>query len=304
MKKSTTIVYFLLAYFVFENASYSEKLQSVKIALEYFLNPHHAPIIVAIQNGYFKEENLQVSLYSASGSQEGCRQAASGGADFALTHEAQMLILGEKGLNLTPIAYLIPDTLEIILSRCPLDQIKGKVISHSSSGAGSLTFALIHQFLKSQNLSENDVTLILGKNALVQMFLAGKVDVVFNVYKTYQLYDVQKHNSNPYYVWPLKQFGIPAFASMVMVCGDHVPADVRLKMQRALQRAIDFIHASPDKTLDLLLTYKPELDSESNKAVWPMVKDVFSISIDPSAYAEQINKLKGFLQEQGILKKA
>lgn len=253
----------------------------VRIALEWFLNPHHAPLIVAQTNGYFKDEGLNVALHPMSSSQEGCLQAHHGTVEFALTHEPQVLLLNQKDITLDIAAIIIPKTLEVILSTCPLDQLKGKTIAHASSGSGSLTFAVIHQFLKSQKLTEKDVTVMLAKHGLVSGFMSGQIDVIFNVYKTYQVHDIKKHMTKPYQVFELSDFGIPNFASMVLVCSKSVPAELRLKVARALQKAVDFIHKNPDAAYEKVRLYRPELDTAENKEVWSVVHPEFSKDVHP-----------------------
>ncbi|MES2252155.1 MAG: ABC transporter substrate-binding protein [Pseudomonadota bacterium] len=281
----------------------------VKIALEWFLNPHHAPFIIAHTNGYFAEEGLDVTFYPANGSQEGCRQAQQGSVDFAITHEPQVLILNAKGMHLKTVAVIIPETLEVILSTVPLNPLTekpcekpcekkssplaGKTIAHGSSGAGSLTFSVMDQFLKSQNLTEDDVTLIMAKNCLVSGFIAGQIDVVFNIYRTYQLHDIKKHMKRPFFVYELQAFGVPSFASMVLVCGATVPAEIRLKMRCALQKAVAFILENPDAAYECVRLYRPELDTTENKDVWPSVHPAFAKDVTPMP---STTALKAFLQ--------
>lgn len=265
----------------------SETKTPVKIALEWFLNPHHAPFIIAQTKGYFSDEGLDVTFYPANGSQEGCRQALQGSVDFAITHEPQVLLMDAKGMHLETVAVIIPETLEVILSAIPLNKadkaLLGKTVAHGSSGAGSLTFAVMHQVLKNLNLTENDVTIIMAKNCLVTGFIAGNIDVVFNLYRTYQLHDIKKHMKRPFFVYELKDFGVPSFASMVLACGPTVPADVKLKMTRVLQKAVDYIHKHSDAAYECVRLYRPELDTVENKDVWPLVHPIFAKDVTPIA---------------------
>ncbi|MDP3372441.1 MAG: ABC transporter substrate-binding protein [Candidatus Paracaedibacteraceae bacterium] len=270
-------------------------LTTVRIALEWFLNPHHAPLIIAQTNGYFADEGLAVNFHPASGSQEGCLQANRGTVEFAITHQPQLLLLADKGIALDIAAVLIPSTLEVILSTCPLDQLLGKTLAHASSGSGSLTFRIMDQFLKSQNLKEGDVNVILAKHGLVSGFMAGQIDVIFNVYKTYQLHDIKKQIKKPFYMYLFKDFNIPSFASMVLACGPAVPTNLRLKIARALQRAIDFIHKNPGEAYDKVRLYRAELDTPENKEVWPIVHPEFAKDVSPKSLPD--NKyLKKFLE--------
>ncbi len=293
----------LLILFILSPATCDETptpLIPIKIALEWFLNPHHAPFIVADTNGYFKDEGLAITFYPANGSQEGCRQAVQGIVDFAITHEPQILIFNAKGMPIDHVATLIPETIEVVISHVPIDQLKGKTIAHGSSGAGSLTFAVMDQFLEHVHLKQNDVSIIMAKNCLVSGFLSGKIDAVFNIYQTYQLHDIKTHMTKPFYVHQFKDFGVPSFASTVLICSKNVQMDVRHRMQRALQKAIDFIHRFPDKAYDCVRSYRPELDTTENRDVWPLVHPIFAHDV-MVIKDEQQTTLRLFLEKAGLL---
>ena len=151
----------------------------------------------------------------------------------------------------------------------------------------------MHQVLKSQNLTQDDVTIIMAKNCLVTGFIAGNIDVVFNLYRTYQLYDIKKHIKRPFFVYELKDFDVPSFASMILVCGGAVPTDVKLKMTRTLQKAVDYIHNHPDAAYEYVRLYRPELDTVENKDVWPSVHPIFAKDVTP---VPSTTALKDFLK--------
>ena len=72
-------------------------LTPIKISLDWLLNPHHAPLIIGIEKGFFKSEGLDVTLIGSIGSLEGCKQVSAQNIDFAITNEPQLLIQSSKG---------------------------------------------------------------------------------------------------------------------------------------------------------------------------------------------------------------
>ena len=83
---------------------YSSSLQAkpLVVYLDWFLNPHHAPLVVALQQGFFKQHGLEVELVAAGGSEEGSKQVASGRADIAVSKlklvqqlDASLIILSD-----------------------------------------------------------------------------------------------------------------------------------------------------------------------------------------------------------------
>ena len=124
-------------------------LTPIKISLDWLLNPHHAPLIIGIEQGFFREEGLDVTLVASIGSLEGCKQVSVQNIDFAITNEPQLLIQTQKGLALEAVCTLIPQPLEVFVSRVPLNELKGKRIGHCSSGVGfsSIVLKLRQYFL-------------------------------------------------------------------------------------------------------------------------------------------------------------
>jgi ABC-type nitrate/sulfonate/bicarbonate transport system substrate-binding protein len=102
------------------------------------LNPHHAPLITAITQGFLQEKRIGIELVQDLGSLEGCIQAYAGVVDLALTNEAQLLIQNSKGLGLTPVMSLIDEPLEVCVSSVPLTELKGKRIGHSAVSGSQL----------------------------------------------------------------------------------------------------------------------------------------------------------------------
>ncbi|MBY0462242.1 MAG: ABC transporter substrate-binding protein [Alphaproteobacteria bacterium] len=84
-------------------------LTPVKISLDWLLNPHHAPLIIGIEKGFFKDEGLDVTLIGSIGSLEGCKQVSAKNVDFAITNEPQLLIQTAKGLDLNALCTIVPN---------------------------------------------------------------------------------------------------------------------------------------------------------------------------------------------------
>jgi len=54
----------------------------IEVALEWFLNPDHLPLIVGIQEGWFAEEGLEVSLRVPDDHYDGMASVTSGEVAF------------------------------------------------------------------------------------------------------------------------------------------------------------------------------------------------------------------------------
>ena len=272
----------------------------LRLALEWLINPHHAPLVIALTQGFFKAEGLEVELVQGQGSLEGCVQACAGVVDLALTNEAQWVIQTEKGLKLEPVLTLIGQPLEVFISRVPLGQLKGKRIGHSSSGVG-FSAAVLDHILEQQRLNSQDIKTVFTKYSLASFLISGQVDAVINAYRTYAAVDLRQDKGS-FYIYPYEDLGIPSFAAQVIVANDQVTPQIKEALQRALIMACQFLKDNPRKAWEIFKTYKPELDSPANQEIWFIIVPLFKVEPFP-ANLDTHRHLRRFLSHHQLIRK-
>jgi len=251
-------------------------LTPIKISLDWLLNPHHAPLIIGIEQGFFREEGLDVTLVASIGSLEGCKQVSVQNIDFAITNEPQLLIQTQKGLALEAVCTLIPQPLEVFVSRVPLNELKGKRIGHCSSGVGFSSIVL-KAILEKQNIRLDEVELIYTRQGLMTTFISGQVDAVTNLYQPYEVADLKNHTKD-FLVYPFEELGIPAFAAMILVCHSKVPAEIQDKLLKALQKSCEFLKAYPEEAWKSFIHHQAELNTPINRQEWQNIISLFRVS--------------------------
>ena len=55
--------------------------------MDWFINPDHAPIIIAEQYGYFKENGLKVEIIEPADPNDPPKQVAAGKIDIAISYQ-------------------------------------------------------------------------------------------------------------------------------------------------------------------------------------------------------------------------
>ncbi|MCX7337961.1 MAG: ABC transporter substrate-binding protein [Alphaproteobacteria bacterium] len=263
----------IVIFFLYSTLSQAASLTTIKVSLDWFLNPHHAPLIIGIEKGFFRENGLDVQLIPVSGSLEGCIQAAAGHIDFAITNQPQWLIQKSRGLDLRFVFCLVPEPLEVLISRFPIDQLKGKYIGHASSGCG-FSCAVLKEVLGNQKIKLDEIELIYTRQALVMAFLSGQVDAITNAFRSYELEDIKNHD-NAIHVYPIEELGIPSFASMILVSGPHVSGASIERFQKALKKSCHYIQSNSEDSWTCFKNYRPELDTPANQKIWPLVAVLF-----------------------------
>src|SRR5579872_4368437 len=109
MKK--TFLLLLLTVIFQTSALANEKLT---VMLDWFMNPSHASLFVAEQQGFFKQQGLDVELISPADSADPPKLVAAGKIDIAITYEPQFIEQVEHDLPLIRIGTLIDKPLNCI----------------------------------------------------------------------------------------------------------------------------------------------------------------------------------------------
>jgi ABC-type nitrate/sulfonate/bicarbonate transport systems, periplasmic components len=76
------------------------KAQDISLGLDWFVNPDHAPIIIAEELGLFKDRGLNVDIVAPSDPSEPPRLVAAGRMDMAVSYQPQLHLQREEGLPL------------------------------------------------------------------------------------------------------------------------------------------------------------------------------------------------------------
>ena len=109
------------------------------LLLDWFINPDHGPIIIAEQQGYFAEQNLQVEIVAPADPSDPPKLVAAGKADLAVSYQPHLHLQVHEGLPLIRVGTLIATPLNclLVLEDGPINNIAdlaGKKIGFSVAG--------------------------------------------------------------------------------------------------------------------------------------------------------------------------
>ena len=72
--------------------------EKFRVILDWFVNPDHAPLIVALEKGYFAERGLDVEFIAPSDPNNPPKLVAAGKADLAVSYQPQLHLQVAQGL--------------------------------------------------------------------------------------------------------------------------------------------------------------------------------------------------------------
>ncbi len=163
-----------------KSANGSTGLTKIRLPMGYVPNIQFAPWYVAVQKGYFRQAGIEID-FDYSFETDGVKLVGAGELPFSIVSGDQVLIAREQDLPVTYIAAWYQQYPVSVVARSQLgilipQDLKGKKIG--LPGKFGASYIGLRALLSAGKMSESDVTLdSIGFNQ-VDLFTAGKQDVV------------------------------------------------------------------------------------------------------------------------------
>lgn len=248
------------------------------VLLDWYLNPDHAPLIVAEQIGAFKDEGLDVELVPPADPSMPPRLVASGQADIAVSYQPQLYLYADQGLPLVRIGTLVNTPLNTVLSLkkngiSSMADFKGKKMGYSVSGVEEATLTTM---LATGGLKLSDITMVNVNFQLVSALMAGQVDGVIGGYRNVEANELTEHGVEPM-VMKVEDYGVPVYDELIfLVNKDHADDPRFKKFLAAVKKGTDYLIAQPEDTWTAFAKTHPDLDNALNKAIWAQTIPMFA----------------------------
>ena len=300
--KKLTLVLVALAVLLLpcQRAAAADKLT---VILDWFVNPDHAPLYVALEKGFFKDRGLEVELIAPSNPSDPAKLVAAGKADIAVSYQHQHQMQVDQGLPLVRIATLIATPLNslVVLADGPIKNIadlKGKTIGYS---VGGFETVLLKVMLARAGLTLDDVKLVNVNFSLSPALFTGQADATIGAFRNFELnqMDIEKRPGRAFLV---EEHGVPSYDELILVAGSKNLADPRLRrFVDALEEGVQYLVNHPDESWRLFVSHGREnLDDELNRRAWRDTLPRFALrpgALDRNRY----QRFARFLEQEKIV---
>ena len=277
-------------------ANFSPALAADKltILLDWFVNPDHAPLIVAQEKGYFADAGLDVRLIPPADPSAPPRLVAAGQGDVAISYQPNLYLQAEANLPLVRFGTLIATPLNCLVVLAGGDiktiaDLKGKTIGFS---VGGFEDALLKEMLAGAGLSLSDVKLVNVNFALTPALISGRVDAVIGAFRNFELTQLDLEGNAGLAFYP-EEHGVPAYDELILLAHRDNIGDDRLKrLLSAIEKAALFLTNHPDEAFALFVKAHPDLDDELNRRAFADTLPRFSKS--PAALMPAVTPASAF----------
>jgi putative hydroxymethylpyrimidine transport system substrate-binding protein len=241
-------------------------MTDISLALDWYPWGNHTGIFMALENGYFEEEGLNVDVQVPADPTTALQLVATGDDDFTISYQADVLYARSQGLEVKSVAALVQHPLNTIMAlesagiSEPAD-LEGKTVGVTGVPSDE---AMLGAILEDAGLSLEDVEVVNVGFDLMPSLLGGSVDAIIGGYYVHESILAEQQGS-PVVAMNVQDHGVPDYYELLMVTSDAFAEenpDVVEGFIRALQRGYEAAAADPDAAVDALMAAYPETAEE------------------------------------------
>jgi len=285
-------------------ATPAQPLEKLTVMLDWFPNPDHAPLLVAQQQGFFKEQGLEVQLLEPVRSNDPATWVTQGKADIGISYEPEYIEQIDRGLPLVRVGTLIDKPLGCIVALKSsgihsLADLKGKRIGRDADGLSNIFLKVV---LAKAGLTEKDVQLVNLSTNPTQALLSHQVDVVTGMMRNFSVPMLEAQGYNLVTFFP-EEHGIPNYSVLIFTTNLAKAHDARLpRFLSAIKKAVAYLDQHPQQTWQQFAKQYPEANNELNREAWFATLPYFAEN--PAAFNGKASlQFAEFMQHHQLIKK-
>lgn len=280
--------------------------QLVTLALEWFLNPDHLPFIVAKEQGFFRDEGLDLSIVVPTVPEESLELVARGKADFGVGEQTNLIKARDQRWPLISIGPLLVHTVVCLmfLKNGPIKKLEDLRRRKVGWPGLDIDIPILLTMLNAAGLTSADILKVDVGFALTDALLSGKADAVFGAFVNYEQVEAESRGAAVEFMSPTK-YGVPDLYQLVVMTSDRMIAEqpgIVRGFSRALTRGLTFTHQRPEEALGVYLKANamadPALSAKTFDKTWPYFPEM--LRQDEGRWAA----VRDWLLKRGVIKKA
>ena len=248
------------------------------LQLNWFHLADHSPIYLALKKGYYKEENLDLTVVRGSGSADSAKKIDLKQGDLGISDAPTVITAISKGANLKMVAVVFDKAgnnaffKKSANIRSPSDLV-GKKIAVPPADSHRVLWPA---FAALNKIDPASVTLVNvkpeGKQAIVA---GGDVDASFDLYTSYAIWEkVLGKGQVGNLLWA--DYGLPIYGHTYFVNNETTQKNPKLieRFLRATHKGWRDAHANPAEAIDAMVAAVPGLDREALFNTTPQIMDL------------------------------
>ena len=272
------------------------------VVLDWFLNPDHAPIVIAQERGFFAEEGLDVTWQEPADPNNPPKLVAAGKAEIAISYQPNLHLQVDQGLPLTRVGTLVATPLNtvIALEDGPIDalaDLEGKTVGYS---VGGFEETMLQVMLRQAGVDPASVELVNVNFALSQSLLSGRVDAIVGGFRNFEVNQLDLEGAEARVFYP-EAHGVPAYDELIFIAHrDNMDRDKLRRFLNAVERGTQYLINHPEESWEIFREGRPDVQNALNERAFPDTIPRFALrpaALDTARY----QRFARFLKDQGMI---
>lgn len=283
-------------------------LTPVKVVLDWYINPDHAPLLLAQAKGYFKEQGLDVT-FIPPGNVSASQLVAAGKADIGVYYQSYLLTDVNNGVPIVRFATLMNHPLSCMAVLASsniknLPDLAGKTIGYSG---GDFSVALLKTMLLKAGVDPSSINMVNVNMDLTQALLSKRIDAATDLMRNVEPVELAAMGA-PTRLFLPEKYGVPPYDELIFIVNKNQVKNPMLpKFLAALREAVTRLQAKPEESWQLVSkTYHSELAATAamaatNHKIWLATVPYFAAQPD-KLNAARYQIFTAYLYKQGLIK--
>jgi putative hydroxymethylpyrimidine transport system substrate-binding protein len=279
-------------------------MEKIGLALEWFPNVDHVPILSGMNEGFFYNEDIELHVMTPVNHEAGIELASAGKLDFALTEPIHLPSARAKGLPIVAVGKYFETGFGIMTvgrDINSLKDLKGKTIAVSLETHAPLIVKAMLHYDGGIDLSENDLRFIDAGYYLVDSLLEKKADAAYGVFENYEMIEAKYRGLEEIKLFKFTDYGVPSYGYLVFVTNERSireRKEIISKFLRGIKKSIEFTLNNPQDSLESFLEALPVLNNELNRHIYSHTLKCYKT--DTSLRLEEWERLATFANTNGL----
>jgi putative hydroxymethylpyrimidine transport system substrate-binding protein len=189
------------------------------VLLDWFPNPDHSSLYVALSQGDFKQAGLSgVTLQAPSGNQDALKLVSTGAMPLGISYEPNVVTAASEGIDVEAVAALVPTPLNTLLisSKSGITSIKGLAGKKIGTDGDPTDTAVLNTILKKSGVTPSSTQQIAVSEGLVPAMLTGNVQAIIGGYRNVEAIQLKLQGQTPV-EFKIEDEGVPTYDELVVV---------------------------------------------------------------------------------------
>jgi putative hydroxymethylpyrimidine transport system substrate-binding protein len=272
------------------------------LVLDWFLNPDHAPIVIAQERGYFADAGLEVTWQEPADPNNPPKLVAAGKADVAVSYQPNLHLQVDQGLPLVRVGTLVATPLNtvIALEDGPIDSLAdlaGKTVGYS---VGGFEETMLKVMLRQEGVDPSTVELVNVNFALSQSLLSGRVDAIVGGFRNFEVNQLDLEGADARVFYP-EAHGVPAYDELIFIAHrEEMDSGKLRRFLDAVERGTQYVVNHPEASWEIFRDGRPDVQNALNERAYPDTIPRFALrpaALDTARY----QRFAAFLNAQGMI---